>query len=69
MTVFTATEHPCPSAALQWLDAAGDDVAFTLGGRHFSARRTEYDRLAAMCQPTTWHDRDGLLVSVPGRDG
>jgi hypothetical protein len=69
MTV-TATEHTTPSEALQYLDAAGHDVAFSVGGRVFSARQGEYDRLeAAGVQPTTWHDYHGRIVSVPGRNG
>jgi hypothetical protein len=72
MTVITttATEHPTASEAVQDLDASGVDRAFSVGGRFFSGTSAEFERIErAGVQPTTWHDRDGRLVSVPGRNG
>jgi len=64
-----ATEHDTPHEAIQNLDAAGHDRAFSIGGRIFSARNAEFARIeAAGVQPTTWHDRDGQIISVPGRN-
>lgn len=69
MVTFTATEHDTVQEALQHLDAAGHDRVFTVGGQTFSCRLAEFERLqAAGIQPTRWHDRDGQIISVPGRD-
>lgn len=64
------TEHRTPSEALQHLDVSGDDVAFTIGGRHFTASRNELERIQLEgIQPTIWHDLKGRLVSIPGKHG
>ena len=66
---FTGIEYDTAGEAVQGLDASGEDVAFSIGGRYFSTRRGEFDRIElAGCQPTTWHDFHGRLMSVPGRD-
>ena len=39
-----ATEHPTASDAQTELNFSGE-VAFTLAGRHFTATRTELDRI------------------------
>ena len=71
MTItMQATEHTTPHEAIQHCDVSRDDVAFSVGGRVFSATRQEFERVQHQgVQPTTWHDRDGRLFSVPGRNG
>jgi hypothetical protein len=69
MMVLEATEHASPAEALQHLDAAGHDHAISIGGRCFTCSTREFQRLEeAGFQPTTWHNHDGQIVSVPGRD-
>lgn len=64
-----ATEHPTASDAQTELNFSGE-VAFTLAGRHFTATRTELDRIEQLgIQPTvwTWNHACGRFMSVPGK--
>jgi hypothetical protein len=64
-----ATEHPSASDALTELNFSGE-VAFTLGGRHFTATSAELDRIERLgIQPTirTWNHACRRCMSVPGK--
>ena len=65
-------EHPNASEAIQHVDCGpeGHEVAVSIGNRYFSITKAEFGRLQeAGVDMTTWHDRHGMLVSVPGRHG
>ncbi len=63
---IAATEHATHSEAIQHLNFA-DDYAVSLNGKIYTIPQASMDSLhAAGMQPTTWHDRHGKLVSVPG---
>ena len=65
-----ATEHGNADETVQHLSVSKHDVAFSIGGRFFTATAQEFERIGrAGVQPTTWHDLRGRLVSVPGRHG
>jgi len=66
-----ATEHPNVHEAIQHLCVSADDRAISIGGRFFTVTEDEYQRiqLELSIQPTTWHDYQGKIMSVPGRHG